>query len=88
MKVLSAKYLRTEPDGSGEVDVFDVIFDTGTFTLKRSAFVDGILGFQAESCYYTAVEKAAVWVNGAPGYQRLHREIFDALEKEHPVAQI
>lgn len=82
MKVLEAKYLRTE----GQSDFFEVKFDVGTFEMERRVplFPDNssILSFQAPHEFYAQAEKHA---QSAPEHQNIVKAVFAAMAEQKPV---
>jgi hypothetical protein len=86
VKLLSARYLHTEDRPRVPRDVFEVEFDVGTFVLKRS-LDETILGIQAPHEFYQAMDEAMSKEPSLDTQKLRMREIFQALEKERPVAR-
>jgi hypothetical protein len=84
VKILSAKYLRTE----GMHDVFETTFDTGIYELRRSRDnTHLILAFEAPHEFYTAADEAMLKMPNLDEHRAMMSEIFKTLEKEHPIAR-
>lgn len=62
-------------------------FDTGRYILKRTSYVDGIVGFQASRAFYKAADEAMMKAPNLDEHKAMISSIFKMLEKEHPVAR-